>query len=103
MAGPLLARVENILLLLRQFKLGIRIHYITFLRLLGKLASISCVVPVGLLSLHPLPEVAEQIPPGCQAAQPSKALCVMAVPPCPCPVEEPSSHRLPRLWEGPWE
>ena len=53
-ARPSTHRVDDILHLLGLFQEGRRLTYVTFLRLLGKLTSISAVVPLGLLSLRPL-------------------------------------------------
>lgn len=52
-AFPAAQRVEDILQHLRQFRLGRRLPYIAFLQLLGKLTSVTQVVPLGLLSLRP--------------------------------------------------
>ncbi|KAK7898748.1 hypothetical protein WMY93_019601 [Mugilogobius chulae] len=54
LARPSVARVDDILLMLSQFRLGKKLPYIMFLRLLGKLTSVTQVVPLGLLTLRPL-------------------------------------------------
>lgn len=53
LARPSLTRVSDILNLLCQFRLGRQLPYVAFLKLLGKLTSISRVVPLGLLHLRP--------------------------------------------------
>lgn len=53
LARPSPSRISDILLLLCQFRLGRLMSYVMFLRLLGNLASISRVVPFGLLNLRP--------------------------------------------------
>jgi len=53
-ACPSAQRLDDILQLLPLFKGGRSLSYILFLRLLGKLAAASTVVPLGLLSLRPL-------------------------------------------------
>ncbi|KAK5895026.1 hypothetical protein CesoFtcFv8_011655 [Champsocephalus esox] len=47
-------RVDDISHHLRIFRLGKRVPYILFLRLLGRLTAASAVVPLGLLSLRPM-------------------------------------------------
>lgn len=53
-ARPSLRRVDDIIRLVHQVRLGRRVTYAAFLRLLGKLTSVTRVVPLGLLSLRPL-------------------------------------------------
>ncbi|XP_043992837.1 uncharacterized protein LOC122842759 [Gambusia affinis] len=53
-AYPSVQRVDDILQLVSQFRLGRQLPYVAFLRLLGKLTSVTRVVPLGLLSLRPL-------------------------------------------------
>ena len=52
-ARPSDSRVVDILALLRRFRLGRRLPYVVFLQLLGKLTSISRLLPLGLLHLRP--------------------------------------------------
>lgn len=53
-ARPSVHRVEDILEVASRFTLGRRFPYVTFLQLLGKLTSVTRVVPLGLLALRPL-------------------------------------------------
>ena len=53
LARPTSQRVDDILHLMQKFQLGSRHPLVEFMRLLGKLTSISMVVPLGLLRLRP--------------------------------------------------
>ncbi|XP_037536617.1 uncharacterized protein LOC119413633 [Nematolebias whitei] len=53
-ARPSAQRVAGILQLVNRFRLGKQLPYVAFLQLLGKLTSVTRVVPLGLLSLRPL-------------------------------------------------
>ena len=53
-ATPSVRRVEDILRLLDKFHLHAMKPYVAFQRMLGKLTSVSAVVPLGLLQLRPL-------------------------------------------------
>lgn len=53
LARPTIQRVDDILHLLQKFQIGLQYPLVEFMRLLGKLTSISMVVPLGLLRLRP--------------------------------------------------
>ena len=52
-AKPVDRRIEDILTLIKKFKVGNRYPLVRFLSILGKLTSVSMVVPLGLLRLRP--------------------------------------------------